>query len=98
MRYRKKRDALCHKPHKRKKCACKKTRSIPLHFQDTGKNCVIEKFCGGCVMRQHLNDLGLIPGDTITVLSKTSSGIIIRCKGAKMAMNRGLAQHILTTA
>lgn len=77
-------------------CGCNQWALVPLAFQEPGKTYLIQDFRGGPGMRRHLNDLGLIPGDEITIMSETSSGLIVVCKGCKMAMNRGLAQHILT--
>ncbi len=69
---------------------------IPLAFQCPGTTCKIRSFSGGKGMKRHLDDLGLISGDEVTILSENGGGLIVKCKGTRMAMNRGLAQHILT--
>ena len=84
--------AFCH----RNRCHCRQQSFIPLAFQEPGKTYIIGDFRGGPGIRRHIYDLGIIPGDEITIMSETSSGLIVVCKGCKMAINRGLAQHILT--
>ncbi|MCI1208407.1 MAG: ferrous iron transport protein A [Treponema sp.] len=84
---------------RRKKWGCSKTgssQSVPLAFQSPGRICRIKRFCGGPGMKRHLDDLGLISGDEITVLAENGGGLIVSCKGVRLAMNRGLAQHIMT--
>lgn len=45
--------------------------------------------------RRHLTDLGLIPGETINLISSKSGTVIIRLKEGRIALDRNLATKIL---
>ena len=53
------------------------------------------KIAGGHGACKRLNELGLVPGTSIEVVNKISSGpIMIRVKGSKLALGRGLANKV----
>ncbi len=45
-------------------------------------------------MKRHLRDLGFTVGEKVHVVGENSSGLILLIKGARIALNRGLATKI----
>lgn len=45
-------------------------------------------------MKRHLQDLGFTRGEEVQVVGENASGIILLIKGARIALNRGLANRI----
>ena len=42
-------------------------------------------------MKRHLHDLGFTVGEKVHVVGENSSGLILKIKGARIALHRGLA-------
>jgi ferrous iron transport protein A len=51
---------------------------------------------GGWGLRRHINQLGIHPGDILTVLRHAAMGgpILIMIHGSQIAIGRGMASHI----
>lgn len=45
-------------------------------------------------MKRHLQDLGFMVGESVQVVGENPSGLILLIKGARIALNRGLANQI----
>lgn len=45
-------------------------------------------------MKRHLQDLGFTKGESVQVVGENPSGLILIVKGARIALNRGLANQI----
>lgn len=45
-------------------------------------------------MRRHLQDLGFTVGEQVRVVGENGSGLILLVKGARIALDRGLATKI----
>lgn len=45
-------------------------------------------------VHRHLEDMGFIPGETITVISRIGGNLIVNVKGSRVALSAELAQHI----
>ncbi len=45
-------------------------------------------------MKRHLQDLGFTKGEAVQVVGENASGLILIIKGARIALNRGLANKI----
>lgn len=70
---------------------------MPLAMLSQGESRTITSLAAAEDMKQHLNDMGFIPGQTVTVVGESNSGIILQIKGTRLALNRGLAQKILVS-
>lgn len=68
---------------------------MPLAMVSKGECRTITSLAAAGDMKQRLTDMGFIPGQTVTVVGENSAGIILQIKGARLAVNRGLAQKIL---
>lgn len=45
-------------------------------------------------VRRHLEDMGFIPGERVTVISRIGGNLIVNIKGSRVALSSELAQHI----
>jgi len=59
----------------------------------------IEEIDAGAGLRRRLSCLGLAEGDTVTVLSQAAfrGPLLVEARGAKIAVGRGVARHIVVT-
>ena len=67
---------------------------MPLAMVACGETRTIQSFNGDENLKQHLLDIGLVPGEKVEVIGENSSGLILKIKGVRLALNRGLAQRI----
>ncbi len=68
---------------------------MPLAMMGIGETRIIQMFRGKDDMKRHLQDLGLIKGETVKVIGDNPGGLILLVKGVKIALNRGLATQII---
>ena len=71
-------------------------KAISLVDLTLGKTAVIFQIKSGRAACKRLNELGLIPGVMIELVNRITSGpVMIRVKGSKLALGRGLAQKVM---
>ncbi len=68
---------------------------MPLLFAVTGEELIIRKIGGNAALKQHLADLGFVPGSPITVVSASGGNLIVTVKGARVAVSREMAGKIM---
>jgi ferrous iron transport protein A len=69
---------------------------IPLCATTPGKPLTVIGFRGGHGMQRRLADMGLTPGTALKLISCDRHGpVIIEVRGARLALGRGIAHHIL---
>lgn len=68
---------------------------MPLVLADPGKPGVIARVGGNAEVKQHLNNLGFVVGNAVTVISSLSGNVIVSVLDARVAISRELAQKIL---
>ena len=67
---------------------------MPLVFADVGEEQIIKKVGGSQEMKQHLADMGFVPGGGVTVVSTIGGNVIVRVKESRVAISREMAQKI----
>ncbi len=62
----------------------------------SNKNVRVVDVAGGWGLRSHISQLGIHPGDLLTVLRHAAMGgpILIMIHGSQIAIGRGMASHI----
>jgi ferrous iron transport protein A len=62
----------------------------------TNKNVTVVDVTGGLGLRRHVSQLGIHPGDILTVLRHAAMGgpILIMIHGSQIAIGRGMASQI----
>jgi len=68
---------------------------MPLTLARPGEVNTIKKISGRDNVRHHLEDLGFVVGEHITVISVISGDVILNIKGSRIALNREMAQRIM---
>lgn len=68
---------------------------MPLAMALKGENRTITSLVAVGDMKQHLVEMGFVPGQKVTVVGDSPAGIILLVKGVRLALNRSLAQKIL---
>ena len=67
---------------------------MPLVFADVGEEQIIKKVGGSQEMKQHLADMGFVPGGGVTVVSTIGGNVIVKVKESRVAISREMAQKI----
>ncbi len=68
---------------------------IPLIFAEKNKVYCIKKINGKDEARRHLNNLGFIEGEEISVINELAGNLIIAVKESRIAIDRAMAQRIV---
>ncbi|MBQ3390281.1 MAG: ferrous iron transport protein A [Firmicutes bacterium] len=67
---------------------------MPLTLAALGEENIIRRIGGNAEVRAHLQNLGFVPGSTVTVVSSMSGNLIVRIKEARVAVSKEMAQKI----
>ena len=68
---------------------------MPLTIAAMNENQVIKKVGGSSEVRTHLENLGFVPGSTVTVVSSMGGNLIVSVKDSRVALSRELAAKIM---
>lgn len=68
---------------------------MPLTLAIPGTENLIRKVGGGQEVRSHLEDLGFVPGGTVTVISTIGGNLIVNIKESRVAISREMAGKIM---
>lgn len=68
---------------------------IPLTFTEKGNIYIIRQINGKDDARRHLNNLGFIEGEEVSVISEFGGNLIVAVKDSRIALNRGMASRIV---
>ena len=67
---------------------------IPLAVLGAGNDGVIKRISGKPEVKKHLENLGFIVGDTLTVISEQNGNIIVKVKESRVAISKEMAMKI----
>ena len=68
---------------------------MPLTMVNTGETNYIKKISGKDEVKRHLNNLGLVEGEKVTVVSKMNGNVILGVKDSRIAIDKMLANRII---
>ena len=68
---------------------------MPLTLAQTGEEQIIRKVGGSQELKQHLGDMGFVPGGSVTVISAIGGNLIVRIKESRIAISKEMAQKIM---
>lgn len=68
---------------------------MPLTLVSTGTEQTILKVGGNSEVKQHLSDLGFVPGGNVTVISTAAGNLIVKVKEARVAISKEMATKIM---
>jgi ferrous iron transport protein A len=73
----------------------RRERMMPLTLAQTGEEQIIRKVGGSQELKQHLGDMGFVPGGSVTVISAIGGNVIVRIKESRIAISKEMAQKIM---
>ena len=68
---------------------------MPLTISQIGETNSIKRISGKDEIRRHLEDLGFVVGESVTVVSKFAGSMIIQVKESRIALDKSLANRIM---
>lgn len=68
---------------------------MPLTLADIGETNIIKKVGGSPEVKKHLEDLGFVPGGSVTVVSVLGGNLILNVKESRIGVSRELAMKIM---
>ncbi|HHW49453.1 MAG TPA: ferrous iron transport protein A [Clostridiaceae bacterium] len=68
---------------------------MPLTMLPPGKEAIINMCKVKESTKKFLEGLGIIPGVPVSVISEMDGNLILSVKGARLALNKGIAQQLL---
>ena len=67
---------------------------MPLTLAVQGEENMIRRIGGNAEVRAHLQNLGVVPGAVVTVVSSMDGNLIVKVKNARIAVSKEMAQKI----
>ncbi|MEE3482532.1 MAG: FeoA family protein, partial [Lachnospiraceae bacterium] len=68
---------------------------MPLAFAAPGEELMVGQVHGNDETKQHLSDLGFVPGARLNVLSQNGGDVILTLMSSKLCLTRQMAEKIL---
>ncbi|MBO6163437.1 MAG: ferrous iron transport protein A [Lachnospiraceae bacterium] len=67
---------------------------MPITMATPGESVLVKRITGKDETRRHLNELGLIEGDYVTVVQNNNGNVIMQVKDGRIALDEKLAMRI----
>ena len=68
---------------------------MPLTMVNAGEANIIKKVGGRSETRRFLENLGFVPGGSVTVISELNGNMIVNVKDARIAIGKDMASKIM---
>lgn len=68
---------------------------VPLSFMKTGDRVKVEQICGSGYLANTLGQLGISPGEELTIIQKANESVIVRIRDSRYALGTGAASMVL---
>ena len=68
---------------------------MPLSMAKVGVTNRIQRITGKDEVRSHLEDLGFVTGESVTVVSELAGNMILRIKDCRIALDKTMANRIM---
>lgn len=68
---------------------------MPLPIAPVGEELTVKKVLADEKNKRHFENLGIIVGAKLTILSAVSGSVIVKVRDGRLALDRGLAMKIL---
>lgn len=68
---------------------------MPLTLANIGEENLIHRVGGNAEVKKHLEDLGFVVGDTVTVVTALNGNVIVKVKEARVAISEEMARKIM---
>lgn len=67
---------------------------MPLILANVNEDNMIKKIGGSPEVKKHLENLGFVPGGSVTVITEIAGNLIVNVKESRVAISREMAQKI----
>ena len=67
---------------------------MPITMANPGETVLIKRISGKDETRRHLNELGMVEGDSITVVQNNGGNMILQVKSGRIALDERLAMRV----
>ena len=67
---------------------------MPITMATPGESVLVKRITGKDETRRHLNELGLIEGDYVSVVQNNNGNVIMQVKDGRIALDEKLAMRI----
>lgn len=68
---------------------------MPLILANSGEENIIKRVGGSPEVKKHLENLGFVPGGSVTVISTLGGNLIVNVKDSRVAISREMAGKIM---
>lgn len=68
---------------------------MPITMTKSGETCSIKNIVGNDGTRRHLENLGFVPGENVTVVAEMAGNLIVNVKDSRIALSKSMANKIL---
>ncbi len=68
---------------------------FPLAMGKVGEEVMVFRVSGDEATRQHLADLGFVPGTLVSIVSQNNGDVIVNLKESHLAITKKLAEKIM---
>ena len=68
---------------------------LPLSYATPGEANVIRKVSGTPEVKKHLENLGVVPGSSVSVLRRSGGNLIVKVKESRVAIGEEMARKIM---
>lgn len=68
---------------------------MPLIYASPGEENIIKKVGGNPEVKRHLENLGLTPGGTATLVNVMGGNVIVKVKESRIAIDKEMAKKVM---
>ncbi|MBQ8945936.1 MAG: ferrous iron transport protein A [Lachnospiraceae bacterium] len=68
---------------------------IPLTYATPGEESIVRKVGGNPGVKRHLENLGITPGGSVTLISVLDGNVIVKVKESRIALNEEMARKVM---
>ncbi len=68
---------------------------MPLTLANVGEENIIIRIGGNPEVKKHLENLGFVPGSTVSVINSIGGNVIVHVKESRIAISKEMAQKIM---
>ena len=68
---------------------------MPLNLASPGEENIVLRVGGSPEVRQHLKELGFVPGSAVTIINTLGGNVIVKVKESRVAISGEMARKIM---
>ena len=68
---------------------------MPLNLASPGEENIVQRVGGSPEIRQHLKELGFVPGSTVMIINTLGGNVIVKVKESRVAISGEMARKIM---